>query len=120
MANIKKNRYNEIVTVNLSEKEIEAMKTFVLTKDRKRKVIDEEIDVKSCFSRCEWVRIAVKRLLLKEIKTLKELKVKEKEEDCKEFNHDHDDFVRIPIEHKGLENEPLQEYKTYKILKRLE
>jgi Arc/MetJ-type ribon-helix-helix transcriptional regulator len=92
----------KIVTVNVPETYIDAI----------NKLIGENGLYPS---RSELIRCAVREFLLKELKMAKNI-VKYDEPENEDF--DEENFVRVPIE-RG-ENEPHREFKTYKIIKRLE
>ncbi|KKN04528.1 hypothetical protein LCGC14_1096550 [marine sediment metagenome] len=68
-------------------------------------------------SRSELIRVAVREFLIKELKNANEI-IKYKEVKVKEF--DDKNFVRVPVNKLNENNEPVREFKTYKILKRLE
>ncbi|MFW9970353.1 MAG: ribbon-helix-helix domain-containing protein [Candidatus Odinarchaeota archaeon] len=68
-------------------------------------------------SRSELIRVAVRDFLLKELKMADNL-AKYKEMETEEF--DDENFVRVPIERLNDKDEPVREFKTYKIIKRLE
>jgi Arc/MetJ-type ribon-helix-helix transcriptional regulator len=67
-------------------------------------------------SRSELIRCAVREFLLKELKMAKNM-TKYDETEIDDF--DSEKFVKIPIENKDKE-EPVRQFKTYKILRRLE
>ena len=91
----------KIVTINVPEAYIDAMK----------KLVGENGLYPS---RSELIRCAVRRFLEKEIRAA--------EESANSFPDDFDDehFVRIPIEKLDENNEEVREFKTYKIVRRLE
>ena len=93
----------KIVTVNVPESYIEA--------------IERLIGENGLYpSRSELIRCAVREFLLKELRLAKNMaKYNEPEID----NFDKENYVRIPVENKNKE-EPVREFKTYKILRRLE
>ncbi|MFX0006459.1 MAG: ribbon-helix-helix domain-containing protein [Promethearchaeota archaeon] len=68
-------------------------------------------------SRSELIRVAVRDFLLRELKLATNL-AKYKEADIEEF--DDENFVRVPVEKLNEDKEPVREFKTYKIIKRLE
>ncbi len=68
-------------------------------------------------SRSELIRVAVREFLIKELKNANEI-IKYKEVKVEEF--DDKNFVRVPVNKLNENNEPVREFKTYKILKRLE
>jgi Arc/MetJ-type ribon-helix-helix transcriptional regulator len=70
-------------------------------------------------SRSELVRVATRDFLLRELKMAKDDNYNEPEEEAEE-NFDEKNFVRVPIETVNENSEPIREYKSYKILKRLE
>lgn len=95
----------KIVTVNIPESFIEAIS---------RLVGDDALYP----SRSELVRSAVRNFLLKEMKLARDMqkwKVKETKTEIEEF--DDKNFVRIPIDSVNKNNEPITEFKTYKILR---
>jgi len=71
-------------------------------------------------SRSELVRVAVRDFLLKELKMAKNLAKYDRIEEEAEADFDEENFVRVPFEKINENSEPIREYKTYKILKRLE
>ena len=68
-------------------------------------------------SRSELIRVAVREFLLKEL-ALANRMTKYKESEIKDF--DEKNFVRVPIETTDENDEPVREFKTYKIVRRLE
>ena len=94
----------KIVTVNVPESYIDAI----------NKLIGENGLYPS---RSELIRCAVREFLLKELRMAKNL-VKYNEPELEEF--DDKKFVRVPVEKTDENNEPVREFKTYKILRRLE
>ncbi len=68
-------------------------------------------------SRSELIRCAVREFLLKELKMANNM-AKYNETVIDDF--DDENFVRVPIESINEESEPVREFKTYKIIKRLE
>lgn len=68
-------------------------------------------------SRSELIRCAVREFLIKELKMAKSIQKYNNESEM----HDFDDkkYVRVPVEDIN-EDEPVREFKTYKIIKRLE
>ena len=68
-------------------------------------------------SRSELIRCAVREFLIKELRNANEM-IKYKEVEVEEL--DDKNFVRVPIEKMDENNEPVREFKTYKIVKRLE
>lgn len=67
-------------------------------------------------SRSELIRVAVRDFLLRELK-LADNMAKFKEEDQEEF--DEENYVRVPVEKLNGVGEPIREFKTYKIIKKL-
>ncbi len=92
----------KIVTVNVPETYIEAIERLVGENGLYP-------------SRSELIRCAVREFLLKELKLAKNIGKYDKIE-VNDF--DDENFVRIPVANKTKE-EPVREFKTYKILKRL-
>ena len=68
-------------------------------------------------SRSELIRVAVRDFLIKELKIANEM-IKYNEIEVEEF--DDKNFVKVPVNKVNEKNEPIREFKTYKILKRLE
>jgi Arc/MetJ-type ribon-helix-helix transcriptional regulator len=94
----------KIVTVNVPESYIEA--------------IEKLIGENGLYpSRSELIRCAVREFLLKELKMAKNMS-KYNEPELENF--DDKNFIRLPIEKKNDKDEPVREFKTIKILRRLE
>ncbi|TFG12063.1 MAG: ribbon-helix-helix protein, CopG family [Promethearchaeota archaeon] len=93
----------KIVTVNVEERHIEAIE----------KLVGEDGLYPS---RSELIRCAVREFLLKELNMAKSM-TKYEETEIDDF--DSENFVKIPIESKD-KKEPIRQFKTYKILRRLE
>ena len=92
----------KVVTINCPEKYIEA--------------IERLIGEGGLYpSRCELIRCAVREFLIKELRMAKNI-TKYKKPELPDF--DEENFVRIPVENKNKE-EPVREFKTYKIVRRL-
>jgi Arc/MetJ-type ribon-helix-helix transcriptional regulator len=70
-------------------------------------------------SRSELIRCAVREFLLKELKMAENF-AKYAEVETKVDDFDDENFVRVPIDSINEKSEPVREFKTYKILKRLE
>ncbi len=68
-------------------------------------------------SRSELIRCAVREFLIKELKLANNM-AKYNEVEIEDF--DDQNFVRVPVEGINENSEPVREFKTYKILKRLE
>ncbi|MFX0137610.1 MAG: ribbon-helix-helix domain-containing protein [Candidatus Hodarchaeota archaeon] len=68
-------------------------------------------------SRSELIRVAVRDFLLRELKMANDL-AKYKETEIEDFDDEH--YVRVPVERLNEKDEPVREFKTYKIIKRLE
>jgi len=94
----------KIVTVNVPESYIDAI----------NKLIGENGLYPS---RSELIRCAVRDFLLKELKAANNI-VNFTDSNIEDFDDEH--FVRIPIEKLDENSEPVREFKTYKIVKRLE
>lgn len=94
----------KIVTVNVPESYIDAI----------NKLIGENGLYPS---RSELIRCAVRDFLLKELKAANNI-VNLTDSNIEDFDDEH--FVRIPIEKLDENSEPVREFKTYKIVKRLE
>jgi len=71
-------------------------------------------------SRSELIRVAVREFLLKELKMAKDMAYYDRSEEEVEEDFDEENFVRVPIEKVNEKSEPIREYKSYKIIKRLE
>jgi len=94
----------KIVTVNVPESYIEAIKKLV-GRDGLYP------------SRSELIRVAVREFLLKELKLAENMAKYEKVEIIEDF--DEENFVRVPIESKDENGDEIRTLKTYKILKKL-
>lgn len=96
--------YLKIVTVNIPESYLES--------------IERLIGENGLYpSRSELIRCAVREFLIKELRRANEM-IKYKEVEIEKL--DDKNFVRVPIEKMDENNEPVREFKTYKIVKRLE
>ena len=69
-------------------------------------------------SRSELIRVAVREFLLKELRMAKNM-AKYNEPVFDEI-FDDKNFVRVPVEKMNERNEPVREFKTFKIIQRLE
>ena len=97
----------KIVTVNIEEAYIEAIK----------KLVGEGGLYPS---RSELIRCAVREFLLRELKTAEKFsKIPDKKNDDEDFE-EQEDIVRVPIITRNNKNEPIREFKTYKVIKKLE
>ena len=94
----------KIVTVNVPESYIESIKRLIGENGLYP-------------SRSELIRVAVREFLIKELRSANEM-IKYKEVQVEKL--DDKNFVRVPIEKMDENNEPVREFKTYKIVKRLE
>ncbi|TFF83841.1 MAG: ribbon-helix-helix protein, CopG family [Promethearchaeota archaeon] len=94
----------KIVTVNVPESYIDAI----------NKLIGENGLYPS---RSELIRCAVRDFLLKELKAANNI-VRFNNNDLNDF--DEENFVRVPSERLDENSEPVTEFKTWKIVKRLE
>ncbi|MFW9971086.1 MAG: ribbon-helix-helix domain-containing protein [Candidatus Odinarchaeota archaeon] len=94
----------KIVTVNIPESYLDSIE----------KLVGEEGLYPS---RSELIRVAVRDFLIKELE-LANHKAMDKEKEIEEF--DEENYVRVPIERLNEKDEPIREFKTYKIIKRLE
>jgi Arc/MetJ-type ribon-helix-helix transcriptional regulator len=93
----------KIVTVNVPESYIDA--------------IEKLIGENGLYpSRSELIRCAVREFLLKELRVSKKILGQNNEED---EDFDDENYVRVPVEDSNGK-EPVTEFKTYKIIKRLE
>ncbi len=68
-------------------------------------------------SRSELIRVAVREFLIKELQMANNMA---KYNETKIDNFDDENFFIIPVERVNENNEPVREFKTYKIVKRLE
>ncbi|MBY9021596.1 MAG: ribbon-helix-helix protein, CopG family [Candidatus Lokiarchaeota archaeon] len=94
----------KIVTVNVPESYIDA--------------INKLIGQNGLYpSRSELIRCAVRAFLIKELKLASNM-AKYSEIEIDDF--DDENFVRVPVEGINDKSEPVREFRTYKILKRLE
>lgn len=92
----------KIVTVNVPESYVEA--------------IEKLIGENGLYpSRSELIRCAVREFLLKELKMAKSIVTYDKS-DFDDF--DEENLVRVPVKNEK-EEEPVREFKTYKIVRRL-
>lgn len=97
----------KIVTVNVPESYIEAIK----------KLIGQDGLYPS---RSELIRCAVREFLIKELKLANNMaKYNKPNPEPEEEEFDDENFVRVPTETTNEKSEPIREFKTYKILKRL-
>lgn len=72
-------------------------------------------------SRSELIRCAVRAFLIKELKLAQNMLKYSSKDDIKiRESLDESKYVRVPIEGRNEDNEPVREFKTYKIIKRLE
>ena len=94
----------KIVTVNVPESYIEIMAKLVGANGLYP-------------SRSELIRCAVRQFLLKELENAKNL-VKYNDSEPEEF--DDKNFVQVPSKRIASNGETVREFKTYKIIKRLE
>ncbi|TFF87611.1 MAG: ribbon-helix-helix protein, CopG family [Promethearchaeota archaeon] len=94
----------KIVTVNVPERYISAIEQLIG-------------DGGLYPSRSELIRCAVREFLLKELKKVKDLAKYQSVPELEDF--DDENFVRVPVE-KTEGKEPVREFKTYKILRKLE
>ena len=95
----------KVVTVNIPESYIDAIK----------KLVGE----KGLFpSRSELVRVACRDFLIRELRITNNVAKEEINVEIQDY--DKESYVKVPVEQKNEKNEPIREFKTYKILKRLE
>jgi len=97
----------KVVTVNVTESYLDAIS----------KLIGENGLYPS---RSELVRCAVREFLLRELKMAEKMIKTESEQNDEEDDFDSENFVRVPVKTRNQKNEPIREFKTYKIIKRLE
>ena len=67
-------------------------------------------------SRSELIRVAVRDFLLRELKMADNM-AKYKETEIEDF--DDENFVRVPIERLNEKDEPVRDFKTFKIVRKL-
>lgn len=94
----------KIVTVNVPESYIAAMK----------RLVDNETNGLYP-SRSELIRVAVRKFLIKELKMAKKLT---KFSSLPELTEE--DYVRVPINKLNEKDKPIREFKTFKVLRRLD
>lgn len=97
----------KIVTVNVPESYIDAIEKLIG---------DDGLYP----SRSELIRCAVREFLLKEIQLAKKMALHNEKipDNLADFDLDDPNYVRIPMENEN--NEPQLEFKTFKVLRRLE
>lgn len=93
----------KIVTVNIPEAYLDSIEKLVG---------DEGLYP----SRSELIRVAVREFLLRELKMANNM-AKYKEEKVEEI--DDENYVRVPVERLNEKDEPIREFKTYKVIRRL-
>ena len=67
-------------------------------------------------SRSELIRVAVRDFLLRELKMADNM-AKYKETEVENF--DDENFVRVPVERLNEKDEPVRDFKTFKIVRKL-
>lgn len=95
----------KIVTVNVPESYLDAIEKLVG-------------DSGLYPSRSELIRCAVRKFLINELKMAKKMKEIQKQPKSKDL--DDRKFVQVPVENESKDNEPVREFKTYKIVRKLE
>jgi len=95
----------KIVTVNVPESYIDAI----------NKLIGEN---GSFPSRSELIRVAVREFLIKELRMARNI-IKYSEPEFEEV-FDEDKYVRVPIDSFNDNDEPVREFKSYKIVRKLD
>ena len=93
----------KIVTVNIPESYLDSVEKLVGEKGLYP-------------SRSELIRVAVRDFLLRELKMADNMAM-HKEKDVEEF--DEENYVKVPVERLNEKDEPIREFKTYKIIKKL-
>lgn len=103
----------KIVTVNIPEAYLEAINRLLDNKEHPGGLYP---------SRSELIRVAVREFLIKELERAEELiKIKAMpKKEKKEVEFDDKNFVRIPNNAIDEDGKSIREFKTYKIVKRLE
>lgn len=97
----------KVVTVNVPEAYIEAIKKLVG---------DDGLYP----SRSELIRCAVREFLLKEMGLAKTFSHTNYEKVKTEVINESKTLVRIPIDHDDENGEPIRDFKTYKIIRRMD
>jgi Arc/MetJ-type ribon-helix-helix transcriptional regulator len=69
-------------------------------------------------SRSELIRAAVRKLLLNELEEAK--RIKERRENPPIQKKHPEKFVQVPIEKESDDGDPIREFKTYRIIRKLE
>ena len=103
---MEKKKTMKIVTVNIPESYLDSIK----------KLVGEHGLYPS---RSELIRVAVREFLIKELNMANNM-AKYKEAKVEEEEIDDESLVRVPVERLNKKDEPIREFKTYKIVKRLE
>lgn len=93
----------KIVTVNVPESYLESIEKLVGNEGLYP-------------SRSELIRVAVREFLIRELKMANNMAMY-KEEETEEI--DDENYVRVPVDRLNEKDEPIREFKTYKIIKRL-
>jgi antitoxin ParD1/3/4 len=94
----------KIVTVNVPESYIDA--------------IEKLVGENGLYpSRSELIRVAVREFLLREMEMAKNIHKITNKAELDEF--DNKKYIKIPVDKVDL-NEPVREFKTYKVIRRLE
>lgn len=70
-------------------------------------------------SRSELIRVAVREFLMRELQMANRM-VKYKEPKAEVDDFDKNKFVKVPIERLNEKNEPVREFKTFKIVSKLD
>lgn len=104
----------KIVTVNIPEPYLDAIDRLLDNKTHDNNGLYP--------SRSELIRVAVRDFLIRELKSATELiKIKDTPKELQiKFADDEKNFVHVPTDSVNKEGEPVREFKTYKIVKRLE
>ena len=104
----------KIVTVNVPQSYLEAIERLLDNKTHDNNGLYP--------SRSELIRVAVREFLIREIKRTTEMtKLKDTPKELQiKFVDDEKNFVHIPKDSVNEKGEPVREFKTYKIVKRLE
>ena len=100
----------KIVTVNIPESYLEAIEHLLDNKKYKGGLYP---------SRSELIRVAVRDWLIKELKRAEE-HITASEKLMNDFEDEKKGIVRVPIEKIDENGESIREFKTYKIVRRLE
>lgn len=100
----------KIVTVNIPEAFLESIAKLVETEDNPMGIYP---------SRSELVRVAVREFLIKEMEMSDYIAKSTFEQAKEKFFQADNSMVKVPIVREDENGEPVRDFKTYKIIKRL-